>query len=289
MRETGNREYKSDVFSMLMEDKANALSLYNAVNNSDYDNPDDVEIYKLDKGISLSVRNDASFILDAHLSVYEHQSTICPNMPIRSLIYYSNIAERLIKNKSIYGSTKVLIPTPHFAVFYNGDANQPDVQHMKLSDLFEAPVENPELELTCVVYNINKGHNEQLMKNCQVLREYMVFVDYVRDFYREMDYNNLKDAIERAIDRCVDEGILKEFLIKNRWEVVKVVELDYTHDRQIQLEREESRAEGRAEGRVEGKVELAEAIKRLKNGESEDQLRQVGIDKETIQLALECI
>ena len=40
-------------------------------------------------GISLSVRNDASFIVAARLSIYEHQSTVCPNMPVRSLIYFS--------------------------------------------------------------------------------------------------------------------------------------------------------------------------------------------------------
>lgn len=281
MKAIGNREYRSDVFSMLMEDKANALSLYNAVNNSNYDNPDDVEIYKLDKGISLSVRNDASFILDAHLSVYEHQSTMCPNMPIRSLIYYSNMVERLVKNKNVYGSSKVFLPTPHFAVFYNGDLNQPDIQYMKLSDLFEAPVENPELELTCVVYNINKGHNEQIMKKCQFLREYMVFVDYVRDFYRAMDYNNIKDAIERAIDRCIEEDVLKGFLIKNRWEVVKVVELDYTHDRQIQLEREE----GREEGRVEERITMV--AKLLKIMSPEDVKAAVDVTDDEIRRALE--
>lgn len=44
----GNREYKSDVFSMLMEDKKRALQLYNVMNGSSYDNPDDVEIKTLD-------------------------------------------------------------------------------------------------------------------------------------------------------------------------------------------------------------------------------------------------
>ena len=86
---TGNREYKSDVFSMLMNNKNNALEVYNAVNGSNYTDSSMVEICTLDKGISLSVRNDASFILDANLSVYEHQSTICPNMPVRSLIYFT--------------------------------------------------------------------------------------------------------------------------------------------------------------------------------------------------------
>ena len=48
-----NREYKSDVFSMLMEDKENALSLYNALNGSDYSDPEEVQICTLEKGVLL--------------------------------------------------------------------------------------------------------------------------------------------------------------------------------------------------------------------------------------------
>ena len=92
----GNREYKSDVFSMLMEDKKNALQVYNALNGTKYENPNEVEIVTLDRGISLTVRNDASFVLDSNLSIYEHQSTVCPNMPIRSLIYFSCTIEKRI-------------------------------------------------------------------------------------------------------------------------------------------------------------------------------------------------
>ena len=139
---SGNREYKSDVFSMLMQDKERALQLYNAMNGSSYDNPEDVEIVIHDGGISLSVRNDASFIVDARLSIYEHQSTVCPNMPVRSLIYFSVILSDMLsdkkkgtkKGKNIYGRRLVKIPTPHFVVFYNGEEEQPEVQELKLSD-----------------------------------------------------------------------------------------------------------------------------------------------------------
>ena len=79
----GNREYKSDVFSMLMEENEYALSVYNALNGTNYTNPDDVEICTLERGVSLTVRNDAAFVVDASLSIYEHQSTVCPNMPIK--------------------------------------------------------------------------------------------------------------------------------------------------------------------------------------------------------------
>ena len=47
---SGNREYKSDVFSMLMQDKERALQLYNAMNGSSYDNPEDVEMVIHDGG-----------------------------------------------------------------------------------------------------------------------------------------------------------------------------------------------------------------------------------------------
>ena len=70
-----NREYKSDVFSMLMESKENALEVYNALNDSEYTNPEDVEIVQLERGISLSIRNDASFIIDMNINL-KKKSTV---------------------------------------------------------------------------------------------------------------------------------------------------------------------------------------------------------------------
>jgi hypothetical protein len=254
---TGNREYKSDVFSMLMEDKNNALQVYNAVNGSEYTDPELIEMYTLEKGVSLSIRDDAAFVLDMNLSIYEHQSTICPNMPVRELIYFTYILQRIIKNRNIYGRSLVRIPIPRFAVFYNGEENQPAQFDMRLSDAFEHPVENPEIELICKVYNINFGHNDELLDRCPVLKEYMIFVDYVRENHKENNYDNLQDAIERAIDRCMEENILREFFMEHRSEVVKVMQLDYTFDRQILLEREEARMEARM-GRAEEIIEMGQ-------------------------------
>ena len=245
----GNREYKSDVFSMLMEDKRNALELYNAVNGSDYEDPELVELCRLDNGISLTVRNDAAFVLDMHLSIYEHQSTVCPNMPLRSLIYLSSILQRLVRDSNIYGGRLVKIPTPRFAVFYNGAAEQPEQYEMKLSDAFERPMQDPELELKCRVYNINSGKNAGLMDKCRVLREYMIFVDRVRECHSDNGYNDLESAIERAIDRCIEDNVLKQFLTTRRSEVTKMVQLDYTFERQIMLEREAALAEGIERGK----------------------------------------
>lgn len=241
----GNREYKSDVFSMLLEDPRYALEVYNALNHSDYQDPELVEICTLERGISLSVRNDASFFLDMNLSIYEHESTVCPNMPLRELIYLTNILERQIKNKNIYGRKLVKIPTPRFAVFYNGPEEQQEQYELKLSEAFANPVNEPELELKCTVYNINQGKNRNLLRQCPILREYMIFVDYVRKFQKEYPELDLEQVIEMAIDQCIEENVLREFLTERRGEVVKVTQLDYTFDRRLELEREDAREEER--------------------------------------------
>ena len=270
----GNREYKSDVFSMLMEDKANALQLYNAMNDSNYTDPDLVEMHTLDKGVSLTVRNDAAFVVDASLSIYEHQSTVCPNMPVRCLMYFANILHRLLKNRNIYGKSLIRIPVPKFAVLYNGEESQPEQYDMKLSDAFEKKVEIPEAELICHVYNINHGYNESLMKKCPILQEYMTFVTYVREYHKQEGYENLEIAINNAIDRCIEDDILRDFLVQNRSEVIKVTQMDYTFDRQITLTREESIEEG------EMKCLITLVLKKLKKNLSVEAIAdQLEIEK----------
>ena len=250
----GNREYKSDVFGMLMEEPGYALEVYNALNHSDYRDPGLVEVCSLERGISLSVRNDAAFILDMNLSVYEHESTVCPNMPLRALIYVTNILEQWVKKQNIYGRKLVKIPTPRFAVFYNGVEDQPELYQLKLSDAYATPMEEPELELACTVYNINAGMNRKLLSECPVLEQYMMFVGYVREYLGAYPEKDLRKAIDKAIDRCIREDVLREFLIRRRREVTKVTQLDYTFDRRIELEREDAIAEERVNTERERKA-----------------------------------
>ena len=275
----GNREYKSDVFGMLMEEPGYALEVYNALNQSDYRDPGLVEVCSLERGISLSVRNDAAFILDMNLSVYEHESTICPNMPLRALIYVTNILEQWVKKRNIYGRKLVKIPTPRFAVFYNGVEEQPEQYQLKLSDAYANRMEEPELELTCTVYNINSGKNRELLSECPVLEQYMVFVRYVREGLEMQPEKDLKEAIDKAIDRCIEEGVLREFLMKRREEVTKVTQLDYTFDRRIELEREDAREEALAEERVN--------TERERQAKEEERQRAEQAEKEVQRLRAE--
>ena len=276
----GNREYKSDVFSMLMREPGYALEVYNALNQSDYRDPGLVEVCNLERGISLSVRNDAAFILDMNLSVYEHESTVCPNMPLRELIYVTNILEKWVRARNIYGRKLVRIPTPRFAVFYNGTEDQRSQYQLRLSDAYANPVEKPELELTCTVYNINPGKNRELLTECPVLGQYMLFVGYVRENLGKDPEKDLGKAVDGAIERCIREGVLREFLIQHREEVTKVTQLDYTFDRRIELEREEASEEAREEERVNTererqRAELAEKEVQKLRAELEQYKRQL--------------
>ncbi len=117
---TENQEYKSDVFSMIMGVPEYALQTYNVLNHSNLDDPDEVEIRRLDSGIFLSRRNDASFIVDTDLNFYEHQSTYNPNMPLRGLIYFVGVIKDLTKGRNLFGQKQIRLPVPHFVVFYNG-------------------------------------------------------------------------------------------------------------------------------------------------------------------------
>lgn len=270
-----NKEYKSDVFSMLLQDKKRAMEIYNAINGTDYDDPELVEMTTLDdKSFSLTVRNDASFILDANLSLYEHQSTYCPNMPLRDLLYFASIIQKQIKaqKRDIYGGRILKIPVPHFVVFYNGKEDAPDQYDLRLSDAFEKETKNPEIELVCHVYNINNGKNVPLLSKCQTLREYMYFVDMVR---KNNEINgNLEDAIEKAINQCMEENVLRDFLAQHREEVMHVMTLDYTFERRLEMQRAEAIEDGERIGKEIGKEEkLSEQIrKKIQKGKPLDQI-----------------
>ena len=270
-----NKEYKSDVFSMLLQDKKRAMEIYNAINGTDYDDPELVEMTTLDdKSFSLTVRNDASFILDANLSLYEHQSTYCPNMPLRDLLYFASIIQKQIKaqKRDIYGGRILKIPVPHFVVFYNGKEDAPDQYDLRLSDAFEKETKNPEIELVCHVYNINNGKNVPLLSKCQTLREYMYFVDMVRK-NNEIS-GNLEDAIEKAINQCMEENVLRDFLAQHREEVMHVMTLDYTFKRRLEMQRAEAIEDGERIGKEIGKEEkLSEQIrKKIQKGKPLDQI-----------------
>ena len=229
-----NREYKDRLFKFIFKDKVKLLSLYNALNSSHYTNPDDIEITTLEDVIYCKMKNDISFIIDDRLSLFEHQSTYNPNMPLRGFLYFAKHFEKYVTGNEvdIYGSTLIELPTPKFVVFYNGTGMKEDRITLKLSDAFVTAKEKACMELEAVVLNINYGKNKKLMESCRSLMEYSYFVQKVKDYSK---IHERDEAIELAVDECIKENILKEILIKNRSEVVDMLLTEYDEEKRIRI------------------------------------------------------
>ncbi|HIV39620.1 MAG TPA: hypothetical protein H9747_11615 [Candidatus Blautia stercorigallinarum] len=305
---------------MLFGDRERLLGLYNAISGKNYQDPEELEINTLENAIYMGMKNNLSFLIDDRLSLYEHQSTVNPNMPLRFLFYISDLyfceqrAKRaclhdhlataarvkdlgMTTEENFYGRKALSIPIPCFVIFYNGAEPQPDRKILRLSDLYTVRMKETQLELTAVLLNINRNHNRELMEACRDLKDYAEYVDRVRKYARELP---LSEAVERAITECIREGILKEFLEKNRAEVKKMSIYEYDQEKHIRMERQDAWEDGVQEGIKEGELrgrnaQLVEQIKKkLDRGKSisriaeeleetenriQELIREYGLDK----------
>ena len=229
-----NRQYKDRLFKFIFKDKEKLLSLYNALNSSHYTNAEDIEITTLEDVIYCKMKNDISFIIDDRLSLFEHQSSYNPNMPLRGFLYFARHFERYIEENEvdIYGKKLIELPTPKFIVFYNGNGMEEERTVLRLSDSFIHAKEKACMELEAEVLNINYGNNKELMESCRPLMEYAYFVQKVKAYSKEYQRD---EAIEYAVNDCIKEDILKEILIKNRAEVVDMLLTEYDEEKRIRI------------------------------------------------------
>ena len=164
-------------------------------------------------------------------------------------------------------------------IFYNGSQEQPDRKILRLSDAYCVKEEHPALELTAVMLNINRGHNEKLKEMCKSLKDYSEYTARVREYAQ---VKPVEEAVEQAISECIQEGIMAEFLKQNRAEAKQVSIYEYDEEKHMRQEREasweegrevgreEGRVQGREEGKFEGKIELLrmQIQKKLVKGKS---------------------
>lgn len=243
-----NEKYKDRIFCLLFgreEYKENILSLYNALNDSNYDNVDDIEITTIEDALYIKMKNDVSLLIDSYLTLWEQQSTYNPNMPVRGLMYYGNLYNSYIHNRgiNIYGSSLMKLPTPKYVVFYNGTTNRDSIEKLRLSDAFMQEDVDHEFEWTATMINLNKGKNDTLLEKCKVLADYMVLINKIRVYKKEM--GNIRDAVNRAVDECIQEGRLVEFLEKHRGEIMANVLTEFNEEVFVRSMKEEGREEER--------------------------------------------
>ena len=268
-----NRNYKDTVFRKLFSERKNLLSLYNAINGTAYTDENALEIVTLESAIYMGMKNDLAFIIDTNLFLFEHQSTYNPNIPLRDLFYISGEYQKLVDQKSIYSSTLLKLPEPNFIVFYNGTEKKADKWVNCLSDAYEKHIGDPNLELKVITLNINEGYNKDLMKQCKILREYAQYVEKVREYASTMDLNA---AVEKAVDECIHQGILEEFLRANRMEVIAVSIYEYDKEEE---EKKLRRAEYAA-GMLAGEKRLETLISLLLQNGRNAEIQKVVDDPE---------
>ncbi len=266
---SANRAYKDTIFRWIFSDKVNLLSLYNAIAGKDYKDPEKLTIVTLENAVYMGIKNDLAFVLETGLYLYEHQSTYNPNIPLRDLFYIASEYQKFVDQKSLYSSSVQKIPTPRFLVFYNGmDKRVQDKEVLKLSSMYENETDEPDLELKVTMLNINAGHNKELLENCHILGEYAQYVDRVRKYATQMDLNH---AVERAITECIQEGILTEFLQRNRAEVFKVSIFEYDKEK----EEKKLRKAEYEHGLEDGKQSMLTLLERMTAGGDGDKVAEL--------------
>ena len=259
---TGNREYKDNVFRLLFGDESKSAELYNAIKGTNY-TPNVLKMNTIQNPLYYGgLRNDVSFTVEDKLVILlEHQSTINPNMGLRCLLYIADIYKQLIQSNKddLYKSTPMSIETPEFYVLYNGKGKYPEKDIVKLSDLFKVQGIENNLELIVTVYNVNHGHNAEIMKRSRTLGEYAVFINKVHDY----EYNKRltrTEALNRAVEYCLRANILIEFLHKYGGEIVSILNMEWNMDDALRVRGEE--------GVIQGEQKKAEEIaeKMVKRG-----------------------
>ena len=246
-KRSAKRNYKDSLFRMVFREKKELLSLYNAINGTMYEDPEELVVTTIEDVLYMGRKNDISFLIKDVMNLYEYQSSVNPNMPLRGLIYICMLYQGYLEpnNLDIYSSTRLRLPTPKYLVFYNGTKEEPDRRELRLSDSFIKQEEPPDLECRAVMLNINYGHNKELMEACRKLYEYSRFVESIRVYLNTG--MKLGAAMDQAIEDCIRLDILKELLLKHRGEVKQVILTEYNEERHAKTLLEEGRRQGREE------------------------------------------
>ena len=248
MEETINKEHKDRLFCYIFgsaENRKWTLSLYNAVNGTDYSDPDEVDITTMGDYIYMGMKNDVSFLINCDLSLYEQQSSYNPNMPVRLLMYLGRQYDKYIKKtkQNVYGRKQMVLPMPRLVTFYNG-VESVNNQVLRLSDSFpeDSDSNKSDVQVTVHLYNIASEESNHLIRDCKPLAEYSWFIEAIRKNRKMM---GLEPAIDKAIKDMPSDYAIKDFLVGHQAEVRDMCITEYNEAETMQMFKEEGREEGR--------------------------------------------
>ena len=244
-----NNKYKDSLFRRIFgaEDKRSArwrLDLYNAFSGKNHTNPDELEITTLKNVIFIKIKNDVSFLVDSQMNLWEHQSTLNPNMPLRGLFYFAVLYHKHLINiqEALFTTKLVKIPSPKYVVFYNGNDESEDVRKLRLSEAFINFDSHGDFEWTATMININKNHNEGLHKNCKSLYDYSSFCNRIKSNIKNGMEN--EKAIDEEIDWAIQQNLLEGLIREQRAEVRMDLLTEFDQEQYDRIRRREGYEDG---------------------------------------------
>ena len=227
------------------------LELYNALNNTNYTDPDALELNTLENVIYIKMHNDVSFLIDSQMTLYEHQRTTNPNMPLRGFFYFAQLYQKYIDSKRelIGTSTLIKIPNPNYIVFYNGDKGRDADYELKLSDAFFHEDKSGKFEWTARVLNVNKEYNLSLQKKCKPLYDYIQFVSRINE--NKENGMTIEEAVDEAVDWACEQNLLEGYIREQKAEVKMNLLTEYDEEAYIRIWRRDGIIQGKQEQAIE--------------------------------------
>lgn len=215
------------------------LELYNALNNTNYKDPNALKLNTLENVLFIKMHNDVSFLIDSQLTLYEHQRTTNQNMPLRGFFYFAQLYHKYLidAEEQLTTSKMIKIPNPNYIVFYNGDTNRDEDYEMRLSDAFMIEDKSGKFEWTARVLNINKDYNLSLQNKCKALYDYIQFTSRINE-NKEKGMTNEK-AIDEAIDWASEQNLLEGFIKEQKAEVKMTLLTEFNEEASIRGWRKE--------------------------------------------------
>lgn len=240
---SSNNSPTNTVFHDYFSDKERLLSLCNALMNTNYTDPQIMEIHTLQGNFFSDRKNEIACRAGKNLFIsVENHTYINPHIAFRFIGYLAQILKNLAVNKeSQTTENEFSLPSPHCCIFYYGNKNDPITKKIKLSDSFINSGSNS-VELAITAYNINPEVNQPLFANCRHLHDYGKLIDKIKEGIT--GGLNSQSAISKAIEFCLANDVMKNYLEKNQEEVFNMLALQWDSDAALQARFDEGFEEG---------------------------------------------
>ena len=285
------REYKDRLFKAIFgrdteESKRWRLDLYNALNDTEYKDPDALELNTIENVIYLTMRNDISFLVDSQMTLFEQQSTFNPNMPLRGFMYFAQLYQMHLAKlgRTLFRSTLTKIPNPKFIVFYNGTRETGDRELLRLSDAFEIKDDSGQYEFTAEMINISQNHNRALQKKCKPLYDYVRYVARVNE--NKKLGMQVPEAVNMAVDWAIRENLLDGYFKLQKEEILANSLTEFDAEEAYRDIREDGYEEGYSQGISQGvsqkAVEDAVTLIEKYKVNPEDAAKDMGVTVEAV-------